>query len=373
MTRLSAIDIFAGAGGLSLGLHQAGFEVLFANDIDPAAARTYSCNFPGRVELGDIADLGANDVLRIAGLSAGECDLLVGGPPCQGFSVQRRGPDEDARSLLILDYLRLLEGIRPRLFLMENVGGLLSKRGLHLIELLRNRAELIGYVTQVAKVDAVRFGVPQFRERVLLVGHRRRGAEPIFEFPTATHSRNRWRTVRDAIGDLPSPPEDGSCHPKTPNHYREKRLSTLNLERLRHIPPGGGRENLPLHLQLPCHVNNPSHRHVDVYGRLAWDRPAGTITARFDSFTRGRFAHPEQDRSITLREGARLQTFPDWFVFEGNREEGARQIGNAVPPLLAERLAQAARISLEGTALNQADSAAAVAQYRPPAVATRVH
>jgi DNA (cytosine-5)-methyltransferase 1 len=147
--------------------------------------------------------------------------------------------------------------------------------------------------------------------------------------------------VREAISDLPSPPSDGALHAEIANHAREARLSALNLERLQHIPPGGGRENLPEHLQLPCHKNNPTHRHTDVYGRLEWDRPSGTITARFDSFTRGRFAHPVEHRSLTLREGARLQTFPDDFHFEGNREEVARQIGNAVPPLLAEALGKA--------------------------------
>jgi DNA (cytosine-5)-methyltransferase 1 len=280
----------------------------------------------------------AADVLAVARLEPGECDLLAAGPPCQGFSVQRRGSDDDPRNRLVLEFLRFVEDIRPRFYLMENVPGLLSKRGLPLLEEIRTRTEALGYRTQATKLDAVHYGVPQFRLRAILIGEQVDHGRPGFVWPEPEFDARKWLTVGDAIGDLPPPPADGSPHPDVPNHYREAKLSAINLERLRHIPPGGGRECLPKHLQLPCHRNNPKHRHLDVYGRLEWDRPSGTLTARFDSFTRGKFAHPEEHRSITLREGARLQTFPDWFVFHGNREECAKQIGNAVPPRLAQAI-----------------------------------
>jgi DNA (cytosine-5)-methyltransferase 1 len=170
-----------------------------------------------------------------------------------------------------------------------------------------------------------------------MVGERGK-LEPTFQFPDPTHSPRDFRTVRDAIGDLPSPPEDGSAHPLIPNHYREARLSKVNLKRIQRIPEGGGREFLPADLALPCHHRNGGVRHMDTYGRLAFDEPAVTLTARFDSFTRGRFGHPIEHRTITLREGARIQTFPDDFVFIGSREECARQIGNAVPPEMARIL-----------------------------------
>src|SRR5262249_2256135 len=160
---------------------------------------------------------------------------------------------------------------------------------------------------------AVDFGVPQVRKRAFLIGEHAPDFCGRFKVPVPTHRKPR--TVRDAIGDLPSPPENGTCHPKIPNHYREARLAPINVERIKRVPPGGGRDNLPDHLQLPCHINNPAHRHKDVYGRLSWDAPSVTLTARFDSFTRGRFAHPVEHRSITIREGARIQTFPDAFVF----------------------------------------------------------
>lgn len=332
-----AIDLFCGAGGLSLGLRDAGFTIGAAIDSDPIAVRTYQDNLGHHVICGRIEEVSANDLMAKAGVSRGECSLLAGGPPCQGFSLQRRGQREDLRNALILQYLRMIEDILPKFFLMENVSGLLNKHGKPFLDQLLAGVERLGYVVQLELLDARDFGVPQRRKRAFLVGARTSARAPTFRFPKPT-SVDSPRTVRDAIADLPSPPQDGSCHPDVANHFREARLSPINLERIRHVPPGGGRENIPEHLQLACHKNNKGHRHLDVYGRLAWDEPSVTLTARFDSFSRGRFAHPEEHRSLTIREGARIQTFPDWLVFAGNREDQARQVGNAVPPLLAQCL-----------------------------------
>lgn len=336
-----AIDLFAGAGGLSLGLLDAGFDVRAAVEYDPVAAQTYRNNLGNHVVEADLSKYSVDELLKLSGLAVGECDLLVGGPPCQGFSVQRRGDDEDSRNDLVHHYARFVKGIRPKLFLMENVSGLMSKRGRPFLDKLVAQVTRLGYKVSMEKLEAAEFGVPQFRTRVILVGQRKNSGLKDFRFPEPTHAPGNYRSVRNAIENLPSPPADGKSHSAVANHARETRISALNLERLKHVPQGGGRLDLPLHLQLPCHVNNPTHRHVDVYGRLEWDRPSGTITARFDSFTRGRFAHPVEQRSLTLREGARLQTFPDNFVFCGNREEGARQIGNAVPVRLAAALGTA--------------------------------
>lgn len=337
----TVIDLFSGAGGLALGLKRAGFDLRAAVEFDPWAAKTYRNNLGNHLLETDIHSLKVDELLQFANLKRGECDLLAGGPPCQGFSVQRRGSDKDPRNDLVLQYLRFVEGIKPRFFLMENVSGLMSKRGKPFLDAVINRVTDLGYTTFLAKLEAADFGVPQFRKRVILIGELSVEGKTFFQFPSPNTPPSKYKTVRHAIGNLPSPPPDGSKHPDIPNHAREAKLSALNIERLKHIPPGGGRLDLPEHLQLPCHVNNPSHRHVDVYGRLEWDKPSGTITARFDSFTRGRFAHPVEQRSITLREGARLQTFPDEFQFEGSRGEIAKQIGNAVPPLLAESLGHA--------------------------------
>ena len=339
--RPTVIDLFSGAGGLALGLKRAGFDLRAAVEFNTWAAKTYRNNVGNHLLETDIHTLEVEELLQFAKLKQGECDLLAGGPPCQGFSVQRRGSDEDPRNDLVLQYLRFVEGVKPRFFLMENVSGLMSKRGRPFLDAVISRVSELGYVTRLEKLEAAGFGVPQLRKRVILIGELSPNGRTCFQYPSPNTSPSEYQTVRQAIGDLPSPPADGSPHPGIPNHAREARLSALNIERLKHIPPGGGRQDLPEHLQLPCHINNPSHRHVDVYGRLEWDKPSGTITARFDSFTRGRFAHPVEHRSITLREGARLQTFPDDFHFEGNREEVAKQIGNAVPPLLAECLGRA--------------------------------
>lgn len=335
---LQFVDAFCGAGGLSLGFHSAGWNTALAFDNDPIAVETFNNNLGGRAVILDAAVTTGRRLLDLCGLAPGECDLLAGGPPCQGFSLQRRGGRNDVRNELVLRYLDWIAELRPRTFLLENVPAIRSIRGGHLLDEVCALAERLGYATHLETLDAADFGLPQVRRRAILVGVTK--GRP-FEWPTRVPAR---RTVRDAIADLPSPPEDGSPHPDVANHYREGRLSAINRERIRAVPEGGGREHLPPHLQLECHKSG--HRHLDTYGRMAWDRPAPTITARFDSFTRGRFGHPVEDRSITLREGARLQSFPDSFVFTGNREDGARMIGNAVPPSFAALIAESITASL---------------------------
>ena len=336
-----AIDAFAGAGGLSLGLRDSGWTVAFAFDHDPIAVASYRRNLGPHAEVLDAHALEPRDLMKRTGLKLGECGLLAGGPPCQGFSLQRRGSREDSRNRLVLRFLDYITGLRPRAFLMENVPAIDSVRGRHLVEAVVDRTGDLGYSVYMRTLDAADFGLAQHRKRVFLIGLDERAGP--FEWPEPT-TAGAPLTVEEAFEGLPSPPADGSPHPDIANHYREARLSETNIERIRHVPPGGGREHLPPQLRLKCHENG--HRHLDTYGRLAWDRPSGTITARFDSFTRGRFGHPVEDRSITLREGARLQGFPDWFVFDGSREDGARMIGNAVPPPLAAVLGRAIRRAL---------------------------
>jgi DNA (cytosine-5)-methyltransferase 1 len=331
---LSAIDAFAGAGGLSYGLTQAGFEVRAAFDFNEKAVETYRKNLGNHILHRNVFDLSGTELLQLAQIKRGDCSLLAGGPPCQGFSIQRRGKDEDDRNKLVLEYFRILNEINPRFFLMENVVGILSKRGKYFLNYLIREAEKLGYRCNVKVLNAADYGVPQLRERVFVVGERLDEGKAYFKFPEPTHDKESWVTVKEALKGLPSPPISGVSHPDYDNHYRERNLSELNRLRISFVPPGKGREFIPEELQLPCHRNNKNHRHLDVYGRLSWDQPSVTLTARFDSFTRGKFAHPEEHRSITLREGARIQTFPDSFTFVGNREQVAMQIGNAVPPLI---------------------------------------
>jgi DNA (cytosine-5)-methyltransferase 1 len=229
---------------------------------------------------------------------------------------------------------------------MENVPGLVGKRGRELVSAFEKEMAAAGYCVEAVMVNAAEYGVPQTRRRVIYYGWRQEEAP--FRLPGPSHSENEFVSAWDAIGELPSPPEDLTPHPSDELH-RRTRLSPLNQRRIELIPPGGGMQDLPVELRVDCHKNGADrigHRYV--YGRLARDKPAATITARFDSFTRGKFGHPREPRNITLREGARLQTFPDRFRFSGTQEEIAAQIGNAVPPLLAEVLGRAVVMWLDG-------------------------
>lgn len=341
--QFKVIDCFCGAGGLSLGFEKAGFKVLYAFDLDEAAISTYKNNpkyHHGKAFVQDIYKINKNSIEKSLGHELGDIDVVIGGPPCQGFSVQRRGDDDDPRNNLVLEYVRLLLEIKPRFFVMENVGGLLSPRGLPYLSQLTEKLEAVGYAIQKDKLTASDFGVPQVRKRVFIIGERVEGELPKFSFPKPTGEPEK--TVRNAIEDLMNKDEKD-----IPNHKADK-LSPINLKRIQAVKEGEGRDSLPEELQLECHKKNTGHRHLDTYGRMSWDKPSSTITARFDSFSRGRFGHPVLDRTITLREGARLQTFPDDFEFLGSKVEVARQIGNAVPPVLAEKIAEKIKECLGG-------------------------
>lgn len=341
-----ALDLFSGAGGLSRGLVEAGFEVVAAVENWDPAIESYRANFPNHLVLNrDIGQLAAKGFDELK--AYGTLDLLVGGPPCQGFSIQRIGRDQDDRNDLIIGFAGAVVELKPRMFLMENVPGLLGRRGKTIAGEFVSLVTTAGYDVDYKILDAASYGVPQIRRRVFFVGWLR-GDSLGFAFPKPLLAEGSYRTVREAIGDLPSPPSDRSSAYEDPLHRRMK-LSPKNLERLRYIPPGGGFESLPIELRVDCHKAGAGRiGHRAVYGRLHPDRPASTITARFDSFTRGRFAHPWEDRNISLREGARLQSFPDDFVFHGTQEEIAAQIGNAVPPSLARHMAEAVKKSLKG-------------------------
>ncbi|RAZ78248.1 DNA cytosine methyltransferase [Mesorhizobium atlanticum] len=339
MIDLKLVDLFSGAGGLSLGFKQAGFKPSFAADFDPYACATYSANLGSHIRQMDLSVMQPSEVVSLIRTHVGDVDVVAGGPPCQGWSIQRRGAASDIRNDLTVRFAAIATGILPKAIVMENVPTLFGKRGQHHLQVVERMLEETGYNYTKRVVDAASFGVPQSRRRAVLVAIRGDVSEH-FLFPEPTHEPANFRTVRQAIGDLPSPPHDGSEHPRFRNH-RLVLVSKSNLERLSYVPEGGGRLDVPKALQLRCHRNDNGHRHLDVYGRLWWDRPAGTITAMFDNFTRGRFAHPAENRNITAREGARLQSFPDEFVFVGPKKDVARQIGNAVAPAMAKAIGKA--------------------------------
>jgi DNA (cytosine-5)-methyltransferase 1 len=340
---LKAVDLFSGAGGLTEGLRLAGFRVLGAVENDALAAETYRVNHPGvRLWERDIRALHPREVLAGLDLEPGELDLLAGCPPCQGFShlrtLNRSRPVEDDRNDLVLDYVRFVRELQPAAVLMENVPALAADPRM---DLLVMGLEQLGYPAGQGHrvLNAADYGVPQRRRRLVLMVSRRGRllADP-----------SSWArtTVRDAIGWLPVPGRSGD-----PLHDLPERRSEEVLALIRSIPPdGGGRLDLGPERQLNCHRKTDGFK--DVYGRLAWNRVAPTITSGCVNPSKGRFLHPEQDRAITLREAALLQSFrPDyWFSLSRGKLAAAAMIGNALPPAFAAAQARVIRSHLlEGT------------------------
>lgn len=360
MHQPTAIDLFCGAGGLSEGFRQAGFRVLAGNDFDEVAGQTYAATHLDAVFLpGPIQDITARRLLKETGLARGELDCLIGGPPCQAFSVynHQRGMHDD-RSQLFREYLRLVEGLSPKWIVMENVTGILSAGGGEAVREISAGLEILGYRVEMKTLKAEEFGIPQERRRVVFIGTRE-DASINFPMPTHGEGKRRFVTIKDAIGDLPPLRNGGfvgaSAYAKaaTSEYQRElrinsklirnhaaPRLSAINLERMKHIPPGGSWRDIPIEL-LPEGMKQARRcDHTKRYGRMKWDGLACTILTKCDVHW-GAYIHPSQDRAISVREAARIQSFPDWFQFEGSKTDQYVQIGNAVPPLLGKSIAQA--------------------------------
>ena len=326
------VESFCGPGGISLGLEQAGFAPLLAFDIDVRAVETHCHNLPGRCVVADAERLTGQEVLDQIDLERGDLALFSGGPPCQGFSKQKRGAHRgDHRNRLVLEFARLVREIQPRVMLFENVAIFGKKRGTKYLDLMRY--ELADYRLYPHFYNCADYGLAQTRERFVMVGVRR-DQDVSFSVPPPTV--REWRTVGDVLAGLPEPPSDYSVHPEYPNHQRA-RVTPVNIRRFSHVPQGGGWQDIPEELRLKCHrnVDVTSGGWPDVFGRLRWDGQCPTITGGFDSFTRGRYGHPFYDRPLTPREAARLQGFPDQFGFSGTRADVRSQIGNVVPPPLA--------------------------------------
>ncbi len=319
---LSAVDLFSGAGGLTLGLKQAGFQVLAGVEIDSLAAESYRLNHPdSKLVEQDIREVDPSVLMTSLGLRRGELDLLAGCPPCQGFSsirTRRRGTVEDSRNDLLFQFVRFVDAFRPRALLMENVPGLAVDARLgSLVRRLRHR----GYRMRWSVVDAAEHGVPQRRRRLVMIGSR------VGKVAWPEPSKQR-RTVSDAIGHLAVPGESGDAL----HDLVEKRSDRIGLL-IAAIPPNGGsREDLPPDPRLACHVRTRGL--FDVYGRLRWDDVSPTVTGGCVNPSKGRFLHPDQNRAITLREAALLQSFPEDYQFSLRRGKyaAAEMIGNALPP-----------------------------------------
>lgn len=335
-TPISVVDFFSGCGGTSVGLQAAGMKIIAGIDNDPDAAATFSLNFPDASFFqNDVRELRAADVADV--LPRTGPVLFAGCAPCQPFSRQRSGTDPlDPRRLLLGEFLRFVVALRPEHVLVENVPGLQradSESGPFANFVSTLTAE--GYSVSFGVLRALDYGVPQTRRRLVLVASR----VVDVKLPNATHGDGLlpFSTVGDWISDLP-PIEAGEMSKTDPDHAAMS-LSALNLRRIRSTPEGGGRSDWPRELLLECHKGHSGHS--DVYGRLSWERPAAGLTTKCMSYSNGRFGHPIQDRAISLREAALLQTFPRDFKLVGSLQSRARQVGNAVPPLMARSIGQA--------------------------------
>lgn len=340
------IDLFAGVGGLSLGFEQVGFDVVIANEYDSSIAQAYikNRNNPNMI----VADITKLPIHETFGKYRGQIDLVVGGPPCQGYSQKgQRKTINDPRNFLFRYYVDVVKEVSPRYFVMENVPNLLTaEKGYFKNELITMFTEL-GYTVNAQVLCAADYGVPQNRNRAFIIG-KKDSEEPV-DMPIKVEKRT---TIWDAISDLAylesGEGEDVSEY-KNPaatqyqtlmrkdsskvfNHVATNH-SKIALERLRMIPPKGGKEFLP-----------PEHLTKSIYSgtweRMDADDISVTITTRFDTPSSGKFTHPYLNRAISVREAARIQSFPDNFRFYGTKTSQMKQVGNAVPPMLSRAIAE---------------------------------
>lgn len=355
---MKVIDLFAGCGGLSLGFIKDGYAVKKAVEFDASIAKTYKLNHPEvDVIVDDIRNIDKSGVFK-----EGDADVIIGGPPCQGFSMAgariRNGFIDDSRNYLFKHYFNVVKTVKPKAFVMENVKGIMTMQdGKIFEEIVRIFSDAkildgISYHIYYRIVRAVEFGIPQKRERMIIIGTRddinfnqlweQTKVEILQDYP---HYFDMV-TVEDAIGNLGTTTADGSIENPIPITNYQKYLATdkekltnhtqtnhskLAIDRMKRIKGG---EN---YTSLEEQINSV---HSGAYGRLCWNEQAPTITTRFDTPAGGRFIHPVDNRTLSPREAARIQSFPDEFIFYGNKTSICKQIGNAVPPKISYFLAR---------------------------------
>lgn len=354
-----AIDLFSGVGGLSLGFENAGFRICQAVEQSSYTATTYKKNHP-EVDLinADICELDPIDCIRRIALEPKDISIIIGGPPCQGFSESNRRTRtvDNPKNMLFLQFVKFLKAIRPAYFVIENVAGLRTlSKGFILNRIIKSCNEL-GYKAEYKELNSISFGVPQFRRRIFIVGNR---LGHNFRFPQANngHKQPNMVTVRQAISDLPALP-NGAAVDYLP--YSQKDYSSLSeyqktmrcnlrtedmvqgnlvthnsdiiVERYRHIGPGQNWESIPPSLMTG--YKDHTRCHTGIYYRLEWDKPSKVI----GNFRKNMLIHPEENRGLSIREAARLQSFPDDYIFSGSIGFQQQQVADAVPPMLAYAL-----------------------------------
>lgn len=378
--KLKVVDLFAGAGGLSCGLRMAGFTSVLANELVPCYAETYQENHPQAMMIaGDIRSVPEEEIKALLGVEDGEVDLVAGGPPCQGFSVNApiRSLD-DERNHLFKEFIRVVSCLKPKAILIENVPGIISMGKGTVVEQIYKELEILGYSVDHRILFAGHYGVPQMRFRTVFIGIRKTGfpirfpqprydAKAVSNFtgaktlclkidPLFSGEMKKPTTVWDALSDLPEITpgfvhedqkyaSEPSCDYQrylrkgsvSLNNHKCNRLAKINLERLKHIPQGGSWRDVPFEL-LPKGLQRARRSdHTKRYGRLSPDGLCSTVLTKCDPHW-GSFFHPIQDRVISIREAARIQSFPDTYRFTGTTTQQYEQVGNAVPPLLGKAI-----------------------------------
>ena len=360
--KLKIIDLFCGVGGLSFGfVHNDNFEIIAANEILPNMAKAYSLNHPTvKVYVEDIKNFNAQKIKNDLNIKANEIDIIVGGPPCQAYSTVGKRVIDDPRGKLFQEYYRVLKEFNPKLFLFENVRGLISMQKGELLKTIILLFRSLDYKVQYKILNAADFGVPQLRERVIIIGSK---LDNDFYYPEITHYNSEeplnlfknglkpYLTIEEAISDLPfiKSGEEQFEYTSGPKNDFQKLMRINASERLMDhnapknnaklvkimelLPDGGTPEDLPESLR-------PTSGFKNTYCRLWWKRPATTITRNLSTPSSSRCIHPKAPRPLTTREGARIQCFPDSYQFFGSRTDKNLQIGNAVPTFLSNALAK---------------------------------
>lgn len=338
MKHIGVADLFSGAGGLSLGFdsptkinhlgtidypiskHAPPFKTIIAVEKNDEARATFENNFPEAETKADITEVESFTQWK------DEIQVVIGGPPCQGFSTLNQTKTEDLdddRNQLWKEYLRAVEQLEPEIFLIENVPRFFNTDQ---FEQAKEHAKSLGYTITAQKTPMEKYGVPQARTRGFIIGSKHK------KIPELTPTEEPVRTVRDAIGDLPFEPTGENLH-------EGRNVHQITKDRMEHIPYGGDRRDLPRELLPECWKDEDGF--TDSFGRNKWEDPSSTIRGGFYDPMQGRFVHPEANRAYTLREGARIQTFPDDFEFDSDaRTIIAKQLGNAVPPKMSYELAK---------------------------------
>lgn len=360
MAKRKVIDLFAGCGGFSVGFEKAGYSIVKAVEYDQTIAQSYSHNHKRTIMLAE--DIGKIDDEKH--FSRGEADIIIGGPPCQGFSMagarirEKNAFMNDPRNYLFRHYVNVVKIVRPKVFLLENVKGILSKDAgaifREIVSAFSNQEYFDGdrYFLHYKICKAVEYGIPQQRERVVIIGvlNRDFDIDAVFESARETIAKKDkhffdYVFLKDAISDLPSPTIDGKiellpCETNYQEILRGDCTITTNHIVSHHKPIAIKRmQNVGVGENWRVLNENIHSVHSGAYGRLAWGKPTMTITTRFDTPAGGRFIHPKENRTLTPREAARVQSFPDNFEFLGNKTMVCKQIGNAVPPKMAYFLA----------------------------------